>query len=162
MLHCIGEKGMHVNGPVSYGIILNLEGFTRKSIYGCFFCSFCISKCLLCYTSILEQCCLKLRILDIFGFFKNVIKKEITTLTYRSIRFGQIGNCSTVEFTVSELQQYLKQMDPELIVDILQTEKVMPDFEGVHLGRSCVMKRKQQRITTVPHSVKIGSWFRRT
>lgn len=52
-------------------------------------------------------------------------------MNYRSIRFGQIGNSSTVDFAVSELQRYLKQMDPELIVDILQTERLMPEFEGV-------------------------------
>ena len=52
-------------------------------------------------------------------------------MTYRSIRLGQIGNHSVVEFAIRELQRYLKQMDPELLVDILQTEKAEPDFEGV-------------------------------
>ena len=52
-------------------------------------------------------------------------------MTYRSIRFGQIGSDPVIDFSVSELQRYLKQMDPELIVDILQVKVVNPDFENV-------------------------------
>jgi len=50
---------------------------------------------------------------------------------YRRLRFGQIGKNQTVEFAVQELQRYLKQMDPKLMIDVLRTETVEPSFRDI-------------------------------
>ena len=51
--------------------------------------------------------------------------------TYRRIRFGKIGGSPTVDFAVQELARYLKQMDPRLVVDVLQTESFQEKFAQV-------------------------------
>lgn len=58
-------------------------------------------------------------------------------MTYRRIRFGQIGNEQAVTFAVQELRRYLKKMDPELVVDVLQTEREEKSFgELIWVGQS--------------------------
>ena len=44
-------------------------------------------------------------------------------MTYRRIRLGQIGNGKVTDFAVQELVKYLKQMDPKLVVDVLQVSQ---------------------------------------
>ena len=52
-------------------------------------------------------------------------------MEYRSIRIGQIGNSKPVDFAVRELRKYLIQMEPKLLVDILQVQKVEPAFRDI-------------------------------
>ena len=52
-------------------------------------------------------------------------------MTYRRIRLAQIGNSRVVDFSVQELVRYLKKMDPQLIVEVLQTDTVRDDFKQV-------------------------------
>ena len=52
-------------------------------------------------------------------------------MTYRRIRFGQIGNGKVVDFAVQELVKYLKQMDSKLVVDVLQMASIDESFKGI-------------------------------
>ena len=52
-------------------------------------------------------------------------------MTYRRIRFGQIGNSKVVDFAVQELVKYLKQMDKKLVVDVLQLTELDESFKGL-------------------------------
>ena len=52
-------------------------------------------------------------------------------MTYRRIRFGQIGNSKVVDFAVQELVKYLKQMDRKLVVDVLQLTEMDESFKGL-------------------------------
>ena len=52
-------------------------------------------------------------------------------MTYRRIRFGQIGGSKVIDFAVQELVKYLKQMDPKLVVDVLQLTEVNESFKGL-------------------------------
>ena len=52
-------------------------------------------------------------------------------MTYRRIRFGQIGNSKVVDFAVQELVKYLKQMDSKLVVDVLQMASIDESFKGI-------------------------------
>lgn len=52
-------------------------------------------------------------------------------MTYRRIRFGQIGNSKVVDFAVQELVKYLKQMDKKLVVDVLQLTELNESFKGL-------------------------------
>lgn len=52
-------------------------------------------------------------------------------MKYRRIRFGKIGDHPTVDFAIQELLRCVKQMDPELIVEVLQTQFVDERFRGV-------------------------------
>lgn len=47
------------------------------------------------------------------------------------IRLGKIGNDTVIDFAVQELARYLKQMDPKLNVDILQTDTVEDAFPRI-------------------------------
>lgn len=59
------------------------------------------------------------------------IMEAKTMGTYRRIRFGKIGDAPTVDFAVQELVRYLKQMDPGLVVDVLQTKSFQEEFAQV-------------------------------
>jgi len=50
---------------------------------------------------------------------------------YRRIRFGQIGSHKAVDFAICELRRYLKQMDPELTIDVLQFSAVNPTKQNL-------------------------------
>lgn len=52
-------------------------------------------------------------------------------MKYRKIRLGQIGKAPVTDFAVQELCRCLKQMDPQLLVEVLQTERVSGRFSGV-------------------------------
>ncbi len=52
-------------------------------------------------------------------------------MIYRRIRLGQISADSIIDMAVKELCRYLKQMDPHLEIEIIQTEGVVADFEPV-------------------------------
>ena len=52
-------------------------------------------------------------------------------MTYRRIRFGQIGNSKAIDFAVQELVKYLKQMDSKLVVDVLQLDAIDERFKGI-------------------------------
>ncbi len=52
-------------------------------------------------------------------------------MTYRRIRFGQIGNSKVVDFAMQELVKYLKQMDSKLVVDVLQMASIDESFKGI-------------------------------
>ena len=52
-------------------------------------------------------------------------------MTYRRIRFGQIGNGRAIDFAVLELTKYLKKMDPELVVDVLKLDAINEAFKGI-------------------------------
>jgi hypothetical protein len=52
-------------------------------------------------------------------------------MKYRRIRFGQLGNDPVVDFAIQELQRCLKQMDPNLIVEVLRTNGVEEDFPKI-------------------------------
>ena len=52
-------------------------------------------------------------------------------MTYRRVRLGQIGSERTISFAVQEIAKYLKKMDPELYVDVLQTERMEQDFAHI-------------------------------
>lgn len=52
-------------------------------------------------------------------------------MEYRSLRLGCIGTDPVIGFSVDELVRYLKQMDPDLKIDILQTERPEPEFERI-------------------------------
>lgn len=49
-------------------------------------------------------------------------------MTYRRIRLGQIGHSKVIHFAVQELVSYLKQMDRELVIDVLQTTAIQTSF----------------------------------
>ncbi|MBQ2755127.1 MAG: DUF4838 domain-containing protein [Oscillospiraceae bacterium] len=64
-------------------------------------------------------------------------------MTYRRIRFGQLGSSEVVAFAVSELARYLNMMDPQLVVDVLQTEQLTESFKGViWVGQDEKLKEK--------------------
>lgn len=52
-------------------------------------------------------------------------------MTYRRIRFGKLGTNPVVDFAVQELVRYLKRMDPNLSVDVLQTNTVEASFKRI-------------------------------
>ena len=52
-------------------------------------------------------------------------------MTYRRIRFGQIGNSKVVDFAVQEIVKYLKQMDSKLVIDVLQLPAIDESFKGL-------------------------------
>lgn len=52
-------------------------------------------------------------------------------MTYRRIRIARIGSNQVVRFAVAELAKYLKQMDPDLMVDLLTTSTYNPASQGV-------------------------------
>ena len=52
-------------------------------------------------------------------------------MTYRRIRFGQIGNGKVVDFAVQELIQYLKQMDQKLVIDVLQLPAMDENYKEI-------------------------------
>lgn len=52
-------------------------------------------------------------------------------MTQRTIRFGKVAPDATVDFAVQELARYLKQMDPKLSVDILQSDCVNDAFKDI-------------------------------
>ena len=69
-------------------------------------------------------------------------------MKYRSIRIAQIGDDPTVDFAVSELQRYLKQMDAQLIVDIMQTKAVDPAIEKtIWVGLDGCLDKKVPTVT---------------
>lgn len=51
--------------------------------------------------------------------------------TYRRIRLGQIGDSKTVDFAVQELVRYLKRMDPQLGIDVLQTPAMEEAYKQI-------------------------------
>ncbi len=52
-------------------------------------------------------------------------------MTYRRLRIGQIGDNKTITFAVEEMVSCLKKMDPKLVIDVLQTEKLEVDFPQI-------------------------------
>ena len=52
-------------------------------------------------------------------------------MTYRRIRIARIGTNPTVSFAVRELTKYLKQMDPQLMVDLMIAPAYSTTAEGV-------------------------------
>lgn len=52
-------------------------------------------------------------------------------MTYRRIRLAQIGRGQVTDFAVQELKKYLKKMDPQLVVDVLWTDKAEDSYEKV-------------------------------
>lgn len=52
-------------------------------------------------------------------------------MNYRRIRFGKLGNSVAIGFAVEELAKYLKKMDTELDVDILQVSNVNDCFTKI-------------------------------
>ncbi|MBQ7015585.1 MAG: DUF4838 domain-containing protein [Firmicutes bacterium] len=52
-------------------------------------------------------------------------------MTYRRIRFGQIGNGRATDFAILELTKYLKKMDPQLVVDVLKMDAINTAFKGI-------------------------------
>lgn len=50
---------------------------------------------------------------------------------YRRIRLGQIGNSKVVDFAVQELIRYLKRMDSQLVIDILQSYELKEEYENI-------------------------------
>jgi hypothetical protein len=52
-------------------------------------------------------------------------------LTYRRVRLGKIGADTVVDFAVAELTRYLKKMDSQLVVDVLQTKRVEETFSQI-------------------------------
>ena len=60
-----------------------------------------------------------------------ICRNGVINMTYRRIRFGQIGEHPVIAFAVSELCKYLKKMDPKLVVDVLQTHKVQETFRDI-------------------------------
>ena len=52
-------------------------------------------------------------------------------MTYRRIRFGQIGNSKVVDFAVQELVKYLKQMDSKLVIDVLHLPAIDENYKGL-------------------------------
>lgn len=52
-------------------------------------------------------------------------------MNYRTIRIGQIGRDNTVAFAVEELQRYLKKIDAELCIDVLQVDTPNAEYENV-------------------------------
>ena len=52
-------------------------------------------------------------------------------MEYHRIRFGKLGDHSTVDFALQELTRYLKQMDPQLMVEVLQTKALDPGLSGI-------------------------------
>ena len=52
-------------------------------------------------------------------------------MTYRRIRFGQIGNGRATDFAILELTKYLKKMDPKLVIDVLKMDAIDENFKGI-------------------------------
>lgn len=52
-------------------------------------------------------------------------------MTYRRIRLGQIGHSKVIHFAVQELVSYLKQIDRELVIDVLQTTAIQTSFKHI-------------------------------
>lgn len=52
-------------------------------------------------------------------------------MTYRRIRIGQIGDNKTICFAVQELVRYLKQMDSDLMIDVLMCDTVTDTFRNM-------------------------------
>lgn len=52
-------------------------------------------------------------------------------MLYRRIRFGQIGTDPVVKFAVQELQRYMKQMDPSVVIEVLQTDSAVAELTGI-------------------------------
>lgn len=58
-------------------------------------------------------------------------------MTYRRIRIGQIGSSQVTMFAVQELVKYAKQMDPALVVDVLQVSEPDASYGDIlWVGRS--------------------------
>ena len=52
-------------------------------------------------------------------------------MEYHRIRFGKLGDHPTVDFALQELTRYLKQMDPQLMVEVLQKKALDPGLSGI-------------------------------
>lgn len=74
-------------------------------------------------------------------------------ITYRRIRLGQIGDSKVVDFAVQELVRYLKKMDSELVIDVLQTSAMKEEYKQIiWVGLDEKLNQKDDTIAiTVEH-----------
>ena len=68
-------------------------------------------------------------------------------MRFRSVRLGQLGEGEVISFAVTELEKYLRLIDPELIVDVLICDEPDPACGNViWVGRHDALKAEIPKV----------------
>lgn len=52
-------------------------------------------------------------------------------MKYRRLRLGKLGSNQVIDFAVRELVRYLRNIDTELVIDVLRTDTFVPDWDPI-------------------------------